>query len=121
MMSDVLALFKKDAQRFLPKQGAFLRLDRGEALFVCDAPRRGIFLCAGWEEEFEIAERNGLLFLTPRLTFVPLRLRQTYLRMLKAMPAARERLIRQTLAECLRLKNGEEIAFMDQLYKEEIP
>lgn len=43
-------------------EGAFLKLDRGEALFVTDAPRRG-----GGRDwpGFECEMRNGLAFLTP--------------------------------------------------------
>jgi hypothetical protein len=44
--------------------GAFLKRDRGEALFVTDAPRRGP--CPDWAElDFEAAEAGGLAHLTP--------------------------------------------------------
>ena len=42
--------------------GAFLKLDRGDALFVTDAPRRGD--CRDWAG-FECEVRKWLAFLTP--------------------------------------------------------
>ena len=43
-------------------EGAFLKLDRGDALFVTDAPRRGE--CPDWAG-FECEITNGLARLTP--------------------------------------------------------
>ena len=44
--------------------GAFLKRDRGAALFVTDAPRRGP--CPDWTAlDFEAAETGGLVHLTP--------------------------------------------------------
>ena len=58
----------REAARAVLPEGAFLRRDRGEALFVTDAPR--IAASAPWRESlaeagFAIVERGGLAFLTP--------------------------------------------------------
>lgn len=58
----------RNAARVALPEGAFLRRDRGEALFVTDAPR--IAASVPWQDAlaeagFLIEERGGLAFLTP--------------------------------------------------------
>ncbi len=98
---------------------AFVKIDRGSALLVSDAPARGLFTenaKAALEAEFILAEDRGLAYLTPRLYGVPERLRRVYVDILKSEGDRRERLIRQSLAECLRQKNADEAAFMQRLF-----
>ena len=90
-------------------------MDRGQALFVTDAPRRGEFDVSFLQEHFEIRSENNLAYLTPRLDFVPLRLRKVYLKILKSDPDEQNVLIRQALAESMRLKADDEIQFMNEL------
>ena len=72
MRNDVAQTLRDAAAARLP-EGAFLRYDRGDALFVTDAPRR----CPGpdWVETFSRAgfdcrERDGLVFLSPDETWI---------------------------------------------------
>lgn len=54
--------------------GAFLRVDRGSALYVSDAPRRGAqpdeLRRVFDREDFDVVLNRGLLFITPRINWM---------------------------------------------------
>lgn len=108
---------KKVAAEALRPCGAFVRIDRGGALFVSDAPRYGISSAPSLEALFTLRPQGGLLFLSPRLPDVPEALRNLYLRLLKAAPEIRDRLLREALAEALRLHHTEETQFFKQIFE----
>lgn len=91
----------------------FVRVSRGEGLFVSDAPRRGkaYALPLGYTAK----EENGLLFISPELKECPEALREFMLGYLKADAAQREKLVRQRLAVALRQKNAEDARFIEML------
>lgn len=62
-MNDFAMEMRRAAQALLPK-GAFLRRDRGDALYVTDAPRRGAEIDWG-AAGFLCREEGGLACLTP--------------------------------------------------------
>ena len=62
-MNDFAAELRRAAQSLLP-EGAFLRRDRGEALYVTDAPRKGGLTDAA-SKGFICREANGMAHLTP--------------------------------------------------------
>lgn len=97
--------------------GAFVRIDRGSALFVSDAPRHGFAASPSLAALFMLRQEKQLLFLSPRLTDVPEALRALYLRLLKADPVPRDRMLRQALAECLRLHRAEEAQFLERIFE----
>ncbi len=102
---------------------AFVKIDRGSALLVSDAPARGLYTetaKAALSADYLQEESRGLVYLTPRLKNVPERLRRVYIDILKSENEKRERLIRQALAECLRLKNADEAAFMQEMLLKEL-
>ena len=92
-----------------------MKVDRGDALFVTDAPRRGGLDASTLEAFFEIRTANALAYLTPRFDSVPPRLKNAYLQILKSERSIRDVLIRKTLAESMRLHAREEIHFMNKL------
>ena len=97
--------------------GAFLRLDRGEALFVSDAPRFGVFDVE--IEGFATETKGELTFITPLYSDAPDGIRPIMTALIKADGDKRERLIRQNLAVCMRKKDAQGRAFLEKLLKEE--
>lgn len=62
-MNDFAAALRRAARQLLPT-GAFLRRDRGDALYVTDAPRRSA--AVDWSAAgFVCREAGGLAYLTP--------------------------------------------------------
>lgn len=119
MLDEEINRLYRLARDELQSSGAFLRTDRGECLFVSDAPRRGYAAFAPLEAEFECRVTNGLLYLAPRLTGVPQSLRAVYLSLLKTNGAAREAILRKTLAKSMRLHNTEEIEYLNKIWEDE--
>ncbi len=97
--------------------GAFVRTDRGHALFVSDAPRHGAASVPALEAQFILHTEGGLLFLSPRLPNAPETLHALYLRLLKADPATRDRMLREALAECMRLHRTREAQFLEHIFE----
>lgn len=103
----------------LNASGAFLRIDRGDALFISDAPRRGAENFDALDTDFECRVRDGLLRLTPRFPHVPESLRPFYLNLMKSGGAEREFRLRKALAENMRLHKALEIEFLTKIWEEE--
>lgn len=104
--------YKKEADEILKDTGAFLRISRGEGLFVTDAPRRD-----GAETALEILKNtydafiaDGLMYLTPKYGFLSPETEKTYTRILKANMPEKEKIIRTSLAAAMRKKNAEDTA-----------
>ena len=100
----------------LPEK-AFLRFDRGKALFVSDAPRFDGEIAGIEGYECEIS--NGLMHITPRFGDVPEAIRPLMPEIIKADKLKREKLIRQNLALRMRLHDAEGRAYLEILLKEE--
>ena len=111
------ARLKDAALAALRPCGAFVRADRGSALFVSDAPRHGVAAVPSLEALFTLRWDGNLLFLSPRLPDVPEALRGLYLQLLKAAPAVRDRALREALAECLRLHRAEDARFLERIFE----
>lgn len=97
---------------------AFLRLDRGDSLFVTDAPR---FLP---EKNLQIPGYStllagGILHITPVFEDIPTSLRDVMVRILKAEDEDRDRLIRTHLALALRQRDAQSAKILDELLKGE--
>ena len=108
--------YRRDILPLLPK-GAFLRLDRGSALFVTDAPR----LEPGFgirDRAWQVRQDNGLLYITPVFDGIPADERQAFAASLKLMGERRQKLLRQRLALNMRLKKQEEAHFLSALLDE---
>lgn len=108
---------KEAASAVLRPLAAFVRTDRGHALFVSDAPRHGAASVPALEAHFILHTEGGLLFLSPRLPNVPETLRALYLRLLKADPATRDRMLREALAECMRLHRAQDVQFLERIFE----
>lgn len=108
---------REAASAVLRPLGAFVRTDRGHALFVSDAPRHGAASVPALEAYFILHTEGGLLFLSPRLPNVPETLRALYLRLLKADPATRDRMLREALAECMRLHRAHDAQFLERIFE----
>lgn len=119
MISEEKDRLTRVARDALCPLGAFVRIDRGGALFVSDAPRRGAEIPNALEAEFEARISGGLMYLTPRLARVPERLRGVFLCAMKADGAEREVLLRKAFAESMRLHCAEEIAFFTKIWEDE--
>ena len=111
------AYLKDAALAALRPCGAFVRADRGSALFVSDAPRHGVTAIPALEALFMLRFQGNLLFLSPRLPDVPEALRALYLRLLKAAPETRDRALCEALAECLRLHRAEDARFLERIFE----
>ena len=119
MISDEKSRLTQIARDALTPLGAFVRMDRGDALLVSDAPRRGAEIPKALEADFETRLSGGLLYLTPRLTRIPQRLRGIFLSAMKADAEERETLLRKALAESMRLRNADEIEFLTKIWEDE--
>ena len=103
-------------KELLPEK-AFLRFDRGEALFISDAPR----FPGSYPQKisgYEVVVRSGLMRLTPTYEDVPESVRGLMTEFIKANGTQRERIIRQNLAVSLRLHDAPGTAFLNELLKE---
>ncbi len=110
--------YKNIAQEALKDTGAFLRISRGEGLFVTDAERRNADMNALKEKlsDFLFSEKDGLVYLTPKYGFSE-ETNALYTEFLKADEHKKEKLIRQNLASAMRLKNQEQIKLFTFLYE----
>ena len=109
--------YKRELKSAIDFSGAFLRVDRGNALLVTDILRikeEGISLPPGYIAYTE----GGLMHITPIYDFAPESLASFVTLVLKADGRNRDRLIRQRLALSLRLKNSTEIRFLTELARE---
>ena len=106
--------YKRQLEAILKPCGAFVRIDRGEALFVSDAPRR-IAHTIELPSEFTFIVKNGLMYIKPVFSDVPESLRDFYLIYIKAGAVQQDRLRRMKLSECMRLKLPDEISFLNAL------
>lgn len=105
--------YRMELEAIVKPSGAFVRLDRGDALFVTDAPRRGQVepaLPEGWNGRCE----NGLLLATPDYG-VPEVSGAFITKYLKSSPETADKLARQALAVALREKNTAAAAFISEL------
>lgn len=115
-----LEYYLSAARTELNRLDAFVYADRGRALLVSDLPRRGRLPAdarARLEAEFELIEKDGLMYLTPLFADAPKRLRPLCTRLLKLDSKARDVMTRKALAECMRLGDEGEIAFMKAIFE----
>ncbi len=99
-------------RRLVPRE-AFVRLDRGKALFVSDWPLR----CPGFsleEKEFLVEIDGGLACITPRFTGAPETLKSDLVGIYKT-PELSDKRLRQRLALALRLGSTDESAYLKKL------
>jgi len=115
--------YRSIAQSALSSSGAFVRIDRRDALFVSDVLKRPGGLSdeakASLEAHFSISERLGLICLTPKFETVPVSLRGLALEILKSDKEKAEKAIRTSLAVCMRKKQTEETRYLENLLKGE--
>ena len=119
MLDEMLLSLRTAAEQWLCPLGAFVRTDRGNALFVSDAPRKIPSSDEFSHPLFTVCRSNGLLFLYPRPNAVPERLLEGLPALLKADRAKRDVIIRKRLAESMRLHRTDEIQWLNQIWKEE--
>lgn len=102
--------------------GAFLRLSRSDDLFVTDAPRKTTDienLQKRLENEFRVRLDGGLMYLTPHFPDQTEKFSKTLVSLLKETGEKREKLLRNSLAEAMRLKNTKEIEILTNILKED--
>ncbi len=93
-------------------ESAFLRTDRGKALFVTDAPARQ----KDFElrlDGYEISAKGGLMHISPALNELKCEARALYIKYLKARGYEKEKALRQCLALCLRAKSTSEAKYLE--------
>lgn len=98
--------------------GAFVRVDRGGALFVSDAPARGADMDVRARLEragFVVSVEAGLMRVTPALDDAPYELRAVCVKWLKADGARAERIAREALAVAMRLHDAASVAYLKPL------
>ena len=113
------------ASAYLSGLKTFIKIDRSDALFVSDAPRRS----ENFEDcylptlmqRFLCTIKNDLLYLTPKFENVPPSLTGVCIRILKLEGYEREKEIRTNLAVSMRNKNTAEINFLTKLLEGGIP
>lgn len=110
--------YREEIKARLP-ENAFLKVDRGSALFVSDAPTRRTD-CDIRIEGWKCRPDKGLLYITPALHEVPEAIRDVYIHTLKRGKAENQKEIRQRLACCMRSKQKEETAFLNDLLEREV-
>ena len=110
--------YKMCAGNALKDTGAFLRVSRGEGLFVTDAKRHGADMEMLKEKlpSFAFSEKDGLVYLTPDYGFSS-ETNLIYTEILKSSGERQEKLIRQNLSKAMRTKNKEQIALFGCLYE----
>ncbi len=108
--------YRNELRPFIPHR-AFLKVDRGDSLFVSDAPRRisGFILDV---KGYRTCTENGLIFITPLFEDAPESAKKTLIRYLKAANAGKTRIIRQQLALALRTGHIDEIDFWERFMKD---
>ena len=110
--------YRKIAQCALDETGAFLRISRGDGLFVTDAKRRNADMEAIYKKlsGFSFFEKEGLTYLTPDYGFSN-ETNSIYTTILKADEEQTQKLIRTHLAVAMRMKNQEQIDLFKFLYE----
>ena len=110
--------YRKMAEEALKETGAFVRLSRGEGLFVTDALRRGCDLefLSDHLSSFQLFVKDGLVFLTPDYGF-DTETNGILTDILKADQEKREKIIRTHLSKSMRLKDQRKIALFQLLYE----
>lgn len=107
---------KRELEKVFLPVGAFVRVDKGNGLFVTDAPRRAGEIPA-LPEGFSAITENGIMHITPDFEDVPEGLKVFALEFLKGDAGVKERLLRQNLAVMMRLKDAEGAEFLRNLAK----
>ena len=98
-------------------ENSFLRVDRGEALFASDAPKRGFEI--GDLPGFSVRIENGIAHITPLYENAPCSVRPFLTEYLKAQGEKRDRLLRQSLALSMRKGDMEAGAYLKTLLEKE--
>ena len=111
--------YKAEASEILKSTNAFVRVSRGEGLFVTDAPRR-----EKNEEAVNLLLRKykaridgGLLYFTPVYGFGDEEMERKYTEILKSDGAQKEKLIRTGLSVAMRKKDQLQIEIYKALYE----
>ena len=112
-----LESFRCELKTLLPHD-SFLRVDRGQALFVSDAPRRHPEYKAIALEGFQIRAENDLLYITPIYDQAPESVTAVLTALLKSDSEQKDRIIRENLALNMRLKRQREIEFWKKMLSE---
>lgn len=107
--------YKKELLPLLP-ENAFLKKDRGEALFVSDAPRRQKNFALN-SNAFDTAEKGGLLYITPRFAQYPADLRPLLLLCVKNGIGSEQKEIRNELALRLRKRSTDAVGFLKSMIR----
>ncbi len=110
--------YRQDLRSKLP-HGSFLRLDRGEALFVSDAPRLGIEIDPESLSGYQVKIEDKLMYITPSFIEAPEKLREMLIHCLKSEGIQKERLLRMNLAKALREKDQVCTDFLQAILDEE--
>ncbi len=93
---------------------AFLRVDRGDALLITDAPLRADRTPL-LPDDYETVSDGRLMRITPKLTLLPEEARPCYIAYLKTKD---EKPLRQCLALCLRYHYAEAAARLERMLYE---
>ena len=105
--------YRAELTPLLP-ENAFLRIDRGVALFVTDAPMR-----SGkppvLPDEYETSSDSRLLRITPKLNDLPKEAKNHYITYLKTKDDAS---LRRALSLCMRAHNTEAAARLERMLYE---
>lgn len=109
--------YREKALSILKDTGAFLRISRGEGLFVTDAPRREKARDAVIQlnEKYKTHTENGLMYLTPLYFTDDEEMEKAYTGILKADEQLKEKLIRTGLSVAMRKKDMKKIRVYEDL------
>ena len=109
--------YREEALSILKDTGAFLRISRGEGLFVTDAPRREKARDAVIQlnEKYRTHTENGLMYLTPLYFTDDEEMEKAYTGILKADAQLKEKLIRTGLSVAMRKKDMKKIRVYEDL------
>ena len=105
--------YRAELTPLLP-ENAFLRTDRGDALFITDAPMRSKEPPA-LPDEYETSSNGRLLRITPKLNDLPEEAKNHYITYLKTKDDAS---LRRALALCMRAHNAEAAARLERMLYE---
>ena len=105
--------YRRELTPLLPET-AFLRIDRGGALFVSDAPMRSGKLPV-LPDEYETDSDGRLMRITPKLNGLPEEAKPHYISYLKTKDDAS---LRRALSLCMRAHNTEAAARLERMLYE---
>ena len=112
--------YREKIARYTDSSGAFLRISRGAGLFVSNAPVKMDsvgHLIASLSDEFDILEIGSLLYFTPKFSFRNPCLKDVLIEIMKAEPAKKDKLVRQSLAKAMREKDHEAKEIFESILK----